>query len=473
MRPWPGVLTVVSLTGLLVLVSLQTEAQQLELRPLSWLIISMALVLGALIRKAEPDGSWSLSFLLYTVLCLFHLGLYLRPALDGSKAPALGMTVYLRIWYTDAAMVRAGLVTLLALLAYGLGVGTRCWVNSRREPPVVAATVAGTDQRPAAAISDVGALALMAGVVGWWTLSLRAAGATFYLQDYLSFLSATSGSGLTVTYLMISLGVTLIAVNVRRRLSKLAAATFALFALPAFMIGLRGEVLLPLTAALAVFARDPHNRKILQKSRSPFVRLGAIAGVVILLFGISFVQQVRLSGLADYRQSGRPTEASALGAIEEMGFTLRVVVTSLEWHEDLREPYQKGQTYVAPAGRAAARVLGLPRPDASNDYRLMNVEVAQRVGPIGGSMVAEADHNFGRAGVIGVLLVVGLAAASVGLRNVGAWRNAAIGLAGLLALIHVRNSFAPLFGWATAGALLLVAGLVVSRFYRPPRDQPL
>ena len=93
----------------------------------------------------------------------------------------------------------------------------------------------------------------------------------------------------------------------------------------------------------------------------------------------------------------------------------------------------------------------------------MNVEIADRVGPIGGSMIAEAEHNFGLLGVVIIMGLVGAAAAGGTSRRRSAWAQVVMGIIGLLALMHVRNSFAPLFVWGSAALMLAFCGLVLSR----------
>lgn len=463
----PFLLVVASLLGLMIVGFRQAELEQLPLRLVAVLILAVAVLLGTLIVKASHQGFWSLAFLLYLALTLFHLGLYVRPALLGEKTIKLSLLSYASVWYTDAAMVRAGVVVLLALLAYGLGVGVRTWTQEVSKAGDE--QEAGADGRSLSGVADVGALAVLLGVAGWLVLSLTVVGRTFFLNGYLSFLSATATYPFSFCYLLISVGSTLCALRPRRTLVRMAIGAFVLFAILALMIGIRGEVLIPLTAAAAVFARNPAHQPVLERLRRPAARLVVILALIGVLLGISIVQQVRVAGVQALGGS-TVVEASPLQAVDEMGYSIRVVITTLAWHEDLREPYRLGDTYYAPPLRVLARVTGAERREAAQDYQLMNVEIADRVGSIGGSMIAEAQHNFGRLGAVVVLTLVGAAAAGVIPHRRSAWGQAILGLIGLLALMHVRNSFAPLFVWGSAGLVLVLCGLVLSKFY--PRDFP-
>lgn len=460
----PLLLTVLSLLGLLIVVPLQTQLGLIPLRQVAVLTLAVDVLLGMLILKAAPQGFWSISFLLFFVLSLFHLGLYVRPALFGELSSGLSLVTYTRIWYTDAAMARAGVVVLLGLLAYGFGAGVRTlWRHPRAESLQPEQTASAA--RSLSGIADVGAVALLAGVGGWMYLSLTVIGPTFVLNGYLRFLTATADYPLSICYLLISVGTTLSALRPRRRLVQLAAIAFGVFVLLALMVGIRGEVLIPLTAALAVMARDPTNRPVLDRLRRPAARLAAGLALIGLLVGISFVQQVRIAGIQGLSGGSTTVDASALSAVDEMGYSIRVVITSVEWHEDLQEPYRFGQTYYSPPVRALARLVGTDRVEAATDYSLMNVEIANRVGPIGGSMIAEAEHNYGRPGVIAILGLIGAAAASATSSRRSAWGQAAMGIIGLMALMHVRNSFAPLFAWGSAALMLAFLGLMLSRLY--------
>lgn len=468
----PLALLATSLVCLLVVLTFANGLERLPIRVAAPLFVGGAVVLGELIRRSVRSQARSLAFLVYVVLCVFHLGLYLQPALTGTMATGLGTIVYWSDWYTEAALVRAGVVVLTGLLGYAGAVGLVSWLGPQcRAGAEPAAERKGSyPTRSAAALSDVGTGLLLIGVASWWFISVSQLGVSFVFGDYLRYLSATASQPLPYVYLAISVGTVLAAVRLRRRTGVVAVLAFLVFAVPGFVIGLRSEVLIPLVAAIPVWCRDPRNRHLLARLQRPGARLLLAGALVALLLGISFVQQVRLTGLQAV-PSGTDRRVSALAAVQEMGYTIRVVITSLTWHDDLHEPYRHGATYVAPVIRAAERVLGLPRPEAEHDYGLMNVEIANRVGPIGGSMIGEAHHNFGEPGVIAVLALVGGLAAGIDRPRLSVWRAAWLGVVGLLALMHVRNSFAPLFAWGLAGTLAILAAMALSRLYRP-RESP-
>src|SRR5918998_1637798 len=327
-------LTGLSLLGLLTTALFQAELAQAPLRPLAVLTLAVALLLGVLILRAAPQGFWSIGFLLYLVLSLFHLGLYVRLALLGEKSSMLSRVAYDGIWYTDAAMARAAVVVLLGLLGYGFGAGIRSWRHGSRTERIEPGQSEGSE-RSLSAIADVGAIAVLCGVGGWLYLSVVVVGPSFFLTGYVNFLSATAKQPISIFYLLISVGAITAALRPRRLLVRMATVAFCLFAILALMVGIRGEVLIPFTAAVAVFARDPANRRVLDRLRRPAARFVVAVGVIGLLLGISFVQQVRIAGVQALSSGSVNVEASALNAVDEMGYSIRVVITSLEWHEDL------------------------------------------------------------------------------------------------------------------------------------------
>lgn len=462
------VLTLVAGSGGVLAVAFSAEIEELTIQPLSALLVGCAVLLGALIRRAAHAGGVSISFLLFVVLCLFHLGLYLQPALTGQMPSGLGSTVYETYWYNRSVLARSGLVVLVGLFAYATSVGVGFILRRCRRTSATTAEVDNARYESgwtATALADVGTAILVAGVFAWYAVSIAALGPGFALGNYLGYLGATKGDPLPLAYLAISVGTVLAAVRVRRGVGLVAVLVFCCFAIPAFVIGLRGQVLIPAVAAIPVLFRDPRNRSLVNLIQRRPARLALTAAVVGLLTVISLVQQLRLTGLQSVSQA--PTQKiSAFAGIQELGYSIRVVATSINWHEDLHQSYAGGATYLAPLLRPLQRLLGLPRLDADNDYGLMNVEIADRVGQIGGSMIGEAHHNFGLAGVAMVLALVGGITVAIDRPKTQALRTAWLGIAGLLTLMHVRNSFAPMIAWALASILAMGAAQILNKVHQ-------
>src|SRR5690606_24330927 len=85
-----------------------------------------------------------------------------------------------------------------------------------------------------------------------------------------------------------------------------------------------------------------------------------------------------------------------------------VVSESVRWHETQELPYLRGATYLAPARDSFKRfVLRDANYDPSQDMDYMSTQIASRIGPFGGSVIAEAYVNFGRLGVAAILMLFG------------------------------------------------------------------
>ncbi len=167
---------------------------------------------------------------------------------------------------------------------------------------------------------------------------------------------------------------------------------FALFALP---LGLRGEVLFTTLGALVVRAR---------RGFRPSAR-ATIVGALILLVLISAIREVRQVGIGSVQTI--VVGGGLFDGVTELGSTLRPVVEVLDW-ETPSDNGQSGATYWAPVDRFLCTIqLVRDCVPASDDDRLMNVVVSDRLGPIGFSPIAQAYENFREIGIIFVMGAIG------------------------------------------------------------------
>jgi uncharacterized protein (TIGR03382 family) len=452
-------LLVGSVLWLVVLGFFGSELATVSLAQISIMTVISSICLGVLIYRADRRGPWAFPFLYFLILFVFHGGLYLASALLGG--PPASSTRLQLLWFVAEPSVRAAYLVNVALVCYALGYAISRFVpgvrGSGRQQDDAARVF---DDRSRNGIVAVGCAVTILSTLVWFVVSIDRVGPTFFLGSYLGYLRDTSGSALPWAYAGISLGVTLCALDPRNRLGRIGFGAFALFGVPAFVLGLRGEVLFPLVAVIGVMGCG----RRLWRAR------GFWLGCVVVLLSISFVSEARIDGLAALGRSS--VALSPIRAVEEMGFSVRPVVTSVSWHEYSSEPFLRGATYVAPFDRQARRLLGLPVPDASNDHRLMNVEISDRVGPIGGSVIAEAHHNAGTPGVAVVLSLVGLLTGWLFRRRRSAVSLALSGVLAVLLLMHIRNSFAPIPAWGALGCGLILLGVLVGKIPRRAERQP-
>jgi hypothetical protein len=410
------------------------------------LLSGSALMLGAavlaitvLVRRA-PAGFWAITTIFATVVAVFHVGMGLFPLvglpveLDGEQAP----------WfYFELTLVAMWLVAV-AVLAYTLAVSL---VPPRPED----AAAPPADHARSQVIAVAGLLLVVVNVALWIGLTALALGPGFFLSSYQTYLDATATLPFDYILPWLGLGMVLTGAGDSRRHSRVALAAFAVFSALAFPIGLRGEVLFPLAAYAGLRAR-----------RHPMPgAVWVVLAAVVLLSVIGVVKDVRQVGLQRLDQVA--TSANPLAAVAELGGTLNVVEMSLRWHVLNDEPYSEGATYWGPVDRLARQGLGLPYPPAELDHRLMNSEIGIREGPIGGSVIAEAHHNFGLGGVVAVPFVLGLGLALLERCRPRPYLDAVIGVVMLNLLTHVRNAFTPIpFELAVAATLLVVLWVLES-----------
>lgn len=463
-----AILAHIGLSGTLIVLFAAAPLLNLTLMSSSRLLLAVTIAIGGLILVAYPQRLWSLPFLFYATLALFHTGLYVQPAIDGTKPVSLQNPW--SGWYTESSMVPAAYLILVFCLAYAGILGAVSWWRHSSESARSAA-VRGRDGQAyslgLSSYSDVGGALVSIGVIVWLGVGISSLGLGFFTSSYVGFLTATASSPLSYAYMLISIGAPLCALDLRSPFSRLGASLFVAFAALALLLGLRNAVLIPIAAAMVVFGRINLRPPVSPKLRWLTSTRFALLCILVALTVISGVQQLRITGAGDIGDGG--ATISPLAAIEEMGGSVRVVVTSLEWHNWNHEQYAYGLTYTTPFSRAISAILGTPRPTADSDWGLMNVAIADRVGQIGGSIIGEAHHNFGWTGVFIVAVIAGIVSAVFA---VGENRRATAPLAGLatlLLLMHVRNSFAPLLLWCVIGIFAIGVGKLLS-LRRPVSD---
>lgn len=445
-----AVLLIASVLWLVFLLLFESELSRLGLTHAAVMTVATAACLGLLIYRTDYRGTSAFPFLYFLVLSVFHCGLYLTFLLPAGTDNSL--TDMQLMWFNRGPSVRAAYLVNLGLVCYAGGYAVSQLVGQRPRPGLLHDDdrLSVFEEHPRGLIAVGCAITVVAATI-WFVISTIQAGFGFFFGSYLGYLRETRGSALPWAYLGISLGATLCALDARDRLGRIGLAAFGVFAVPAFLLGLRGEVLFPLVAVVGVLGSQSR----LWRDRNFWL------ACAIVLLGISFVSGARIEGLSAVSRSD--VALSPVRAVAEMGFSVRPLSTSVSWHEHGAEPFLGGSTYGAPIERQAKTLLGLPVPDAQNDHRLMNVEIGTRAGPIGGSVIAEAHHNAGTMGVAVVLSICGLISGLL-FRNTRSAASVALsGLVAVLLLMHVRNSFAPIPAWGMLGCVLIGLGLVLSK----------
>ena len=384
------------------------------------------------------DGLYRPSTAYVVLFGLFHGGLLISSALRGPDAFTAYETDWLYQGYTAEA-VRLAVLGMVAFTLVSSSVGDRGAAGPAVSPVVT---------RPALTVVGLTVEAAGLGVFG---MSVLGAGSpVVFSGGYTTYLQAHESDGL-LGYGTLLIGVgAILAVVAGGRARIVAWSGFAVYAVVAFGIGTRGAVLFPLLALLAVEAR--RGRRV----RPLWTLLGV--PVVLTLIGL-----VRTSRLGDTSAPASSLWSAPLDAVAEMGYSLRPAVVVLDWHS-FGEAFRYGATLFAVPLRFVEGISGWHGGAPVHDTRLFNVEVLDRVGPIGGSPVAEGYHNFG---IVGVLLLLGAIGLVIGLlerRPRTPFGDATLGVVLLPLLIQTRNSFAPVPVQIGLALVILAVARLVSRW---------
>jgi hypothetical protein len=439
---------VLSVCGLFAFLSLTAGASEGSAREIA-IFASVSAILSLLcVRQVYPTRESSASFLFVLCFSLFNLGLAPFVAL-GISVPTFGLSSYDTTWLYATVFPRALALCTIGLLSLLVGttLGRLLGRNEIRKP----LSPAQLSQRDAVAgqLGFPAALLMAATVLAFFVIALSHGGIRVFIDGYGNWSSSTQGTPLPYVYALIGVEAGILAVSSKSRAKTVGFLCFAAFALPALAVGLRGEVLFPIVAAVVM---GGFHSQLLNGKRFLVV-------LVVALLAVSAIRTFRDAGFAGTTSTSNQTISasfSALDGLAEMGYSLRPTVVVVQWH-DQGQPALDGGSFMSPFVRlahSALPVLGRNTP-VQIDPDVLNSVVLQRVGPIGFSQTAEAYDNWGTAGVIGVLLVIGL---------VLSWIDRSpLTLGSLLIrnsvfvplLIEVRNTF-------TAVPAQILLGLVVS-----------
>lgn len=368
---------------------------------------------------ARWSGSiWSVPGIALLIFALFHGGALPELALGGETSLQINER-----WIYRREAKSAMWLSLIAMTAFVVGVVLMHGLHRPGKEPTGPPVCGHPTPRGEAGIRIVGS-SLVVLAVGQWFIFAQQYGLT-PASRYADYLAVASNAPLQLIYIVAGIGLCFVASVPFGRSSMLAVLAFASFAVVGFPIGLRGEVLFPLAAAAPLIAERVR------------VRSGAIVmGGTILL---------AVSALVSRARQGEPIgirDLSPLSGLAELGSSLQVVAHVFQWQDELGVSPVAGASYAAPVldafSRYALREPVLPE-SLNSDY--MSTQVAQRVGNIGGSVLGEAQYNFGILGAVVILALWGIALTYLGTR-LGASVNGRLfaGVVLFMFMMHVRNS---------------------------------
>jgi len=441
----------------LVTVLLMSDQLLLHLRIASATAVLIAITGLAGCLSLSAQRPYRLGTLYLLLFALFHVGLLVPVALG---IPPRLTSGYDARWVQGASFRWAAVAVSISLLCLLVGYfviiasrgGKRAHHNDLSE--------AMTNPSPeTAAVSLVGLIVLALSVATWFAVVVES-DPGLLTGSYAEFLEVTHGTVLPQAYLGMGVGVSLVAAGSNAAMTRVSLAIFVAFALPGFLLGLRGEVIIPSAVWLAVAAR----RRVIKFRYSSIVIL-----IAALAVG-SAIAQVRAFGLAAV--PWEKVAVSPMNGLTELGYSIRPLVVVHQWHDVSHEPHVGAGTYAAPFERLVeGRLLGRPTTPASDDERVFGSVVAERVGPIGGSPAAEAYRAGRLTGMVAVMLLIGAITGLLDGMRRSPLRNAFVGCVGFILLLWVRNDFTPVLGQAVFTVLVLYAAWLVEQLLptRHPR----
>ncbi|WP_404371437.1 O-antigen polysaccharide polymerase Wzy [Kytococcus sedentarius] len=390
-----------------------------------------------LVLRIYPGRPFTAGFVYLFLFTLFHGGLLVSTAL-GQEVDLINDRD--SQWYYTNATTRAAIIASWAVVAFTAGYSAltrRAKPSDRR------------DQSPTGTRALAGPILTLAGVVWWFAIAL-VAGVSLFGSTYTTWLTLTETLPTPYVYLVMGIGMGAAGASRATLPRRLALTAFVLFAIPAFLIGLRGEVIIPAAAYLVAMTRRRNTRLRWWMAVVPLVALSAG----------SYVRATRTttSGTA----MGTLDDANPLHGLTELGYTIRplsLVVDRLAAGEE----NSGWETYLSPFKRLIGEnIFGMETLGVLENDAVFRTFVTDRVGPIGGSPAAEAYRAFGLTGAIIVLAAIGLLLAFVENRPISTANDALIGMLAFPLYLWIRNDFTPV---PLSMAVVLVLWLLV--YHRP------
>lgn len=429
----------------------QSQLQRLPLETLSNLVsVIVIFILGYMILS-DPRHVWSVPTTYFIVFCLFHFGATLSFGLGLSIPQDIekGFKYWFYTPYTNLALF----LSLVGFLACVAGVLFATVLND-----AFLSTVAESEPSKktrdvylAQVLQTVGFLLLLISISAWLINVVNSGGYSLLVGSYSDYLDKAESSIVSYLLLGIAFGLPFLVIGPKSKLLTLGLLIFGIWALFAVPLGLRGEVLFPFCAAMALVAK---------KMILPSLKQTLILAVCLLTL-ISAVRQVRQYGLSNLANADIDT--NPVGALYELGASLRPVSEVVKWQAH-GEGFIYGDSYWAPFERLFERItLDPTRVSDQNDFRIMNVLIQKRVGPIGFSPVAEAYVNFDLLGVIIIMFLTGLLLSRLDSWAMTPMREAILAIIFVELLIQVRNDFVVIPFQTLLGLSIVYAALLLSK----------
>lgn len=388
------------------------------------LLFSVAAIVTVVsVTMRSPGRLVSVGQSVAVLLILFHGGIV---GLQAMGFDVSGFNDADSWWINAKALDRSAATAAVGVSAFGLGYVL--FALSGREID----SAPKSDNGVPATVALVG-LGVLGASIAYWYFNLITSGIAVIGSTYSSYLQATTNQALPYVYLAIAFGIAGTIASRNKKAIALGSVLFSAFAIPAFLVGLRGEVLIPAAVALVVWSRaypGLGGRK---------ARLAILAILTATLWAGSIVRQTRNN--SDTNVFEASLASTPLEGMVETGYSIRPLYYLIEE----MGPLDTGmETYFAPLRRILqGRVFGMETLPIQSDPSVYWTAVTDNYGPIGGSVIAEAYMSSRIFGVGIVLLLVGFVCAYADWWNSNVAGDVFVGCLTFILLQWVRNDFTP------------------------------
>lgn len=402
--------TAAAVVALAVMLSLRTRLEAAApgtVFTVGWVAALAGMVCCHRIYRTRENSA---SFLFLLVFSLFNLGLAPFFIFDLTITPPDTNSSTIA-WLSSPLLSTAVLLATIGVITLVLGFCLGAAWGSRRHP-----RRGRSDDldEPAMrkALGLPACIVLLVSVAIFLAYILGQGGIGAFTGGYDNFRTSGASGPTSYLYPLIGMSGGMAALAAPSRARTVALTVFGGFTLLMLAVGLRSEVFFPVFGAIVLVG---FRRRVLTVARLVVVAVAAM--VLITVVGAARNGNVHASAPTQVVSATGPaigssaTSLDPLDALVELGYSLRPTVVVLQWQQAGQAPLD-GASFVSPFYRTLHRIvpeLG-PALPASEDPDLLNEVVANTpgVGAIGFSQTAEAYDNWGFAGVVGFLLLLGL-----------------------------------------------------------------
>ena len=330
----------------------------------------------ALIAAIRSLGfEWLSGPVVYLVyLWLFHFPLALITCLSPEGLVSIQADVYR--WTLVPNWYRAVLIALACASAFTAGVsllsGRRSSARAHPAPPPDADYWLGWMGT---------AEALAGGGMVVYSI-LQGGGSRVFDASYMSLYNSLFSELFSYGIMIFTIGISTALAGIQRKYFRLVVGIQVVWSCAMLLLGARTAALLGSLVAVM----------IMSKRGVKIPRLLAIAALVTVLWVIAVVGAARKDSVRE--GFAEASSSSPVSALAEMGASLYTVSLFDQWVSN-GDPLQRGAGYWLPFERALGFVLPSARSDLGTDPRAPSEVLGSRSTGLGGSVVAEADYNFG------------------------------------------------------------------------------